>query len=246
MRVTRPRIAVLEELAEHPHSSAEEVRIGVTKRLGSISTQAVYDVLHILTEKNLLRCIEPKGLVPRYELSRNHNHHHLVCRECSQIIDVKCKNPNPPCLDISNPHGFIIDEAEITFWGFARTAERKRIRKAKKMLNKNTVGQLKIAGNTAEYTEKIPLEAVFAAAMPEEAAELLDTLCKYLKTVYPSAEIVLSDLTGAPGRIQLISVAEDLKNTGNETGEKAKYPAAETVSLRKHRDSFSAPAESAW
>lgn len=117
LRVTKPRIAVLEELAKHPHSSAEEVKTGVTKRLGSISTQATYDVLHVLTEKNLLRCIEPQGSVPRYELQRNHNHHHLVCRNCYKIIDVKCKNPNPPCLDIDDAHGFMIDEAEVTFWG---------------------------------------------------------------------------------------------------------------------------------
>lgn len=117
LRVTKPRIAVLEELADNPHSTAEEVRIGVTERLGSISTQAVYDVLHALTEKNLLRCIEPQGSVPRYELQRNRNHHHLICRNCYKIIDVKCKDPHPPCLHVDDPHGFTINEAEITFWG---------------------------------------------------------------------------------------------------------------------------------
>ncbi|WP_353065749.1 Fur family transcriptional regulator [Arcanobacterium hippocoleae] len=74
-------------------------------------------MLHTLTEKDLLRCIAPKGSVPRYELQRNRNHHHLVCRNCCKIIDVKCKNPNPPCLDIDNAYDFIIDEAEVTFWG---------------------------------------------------------------------------------------------------------------------------------
>lgn len=118
LRVTKPRIAVLEELADNPHSTAEEVRIGVTKRLGSISTQAVYDVLHALTEKNLLRCIEPQGSVPRYELQRNRNHHHLICRSCYKIIDVKCKDQHPPCLHVDDPHDFTINEAEITFWGF--------------------------------------------------------------------------------------------------------------------------------
>lgn len=118
LRVTRPRLSVLEELAEHPHSSADLVRQGVTRRLGSVSTQAIYDVLHALTEKGLLREIEPHGSVPRYEIARHDNHHHLVCRECRQIVDIPCVVGSAPCLTPSDDHSFVIDEAEVTFWGY--------------------------------------------------------------------------------------------------------------------------------
>lgn len=117
LRVTRPRVSVLEELAEHPHSSADQVRIGVTRRLGSVSTQAVYDVLHTLTEKRLLREIEPHGSVPLYELAHSDNHHHLLCRACRMVVDVPCVIGSAPCLEPSDDHGFLIDEAEVVFWG---------------------------------------------------------------------------------------------------------------------------------
>ena len=117
LRVTKPRLSVLEVVAEHPHVSPENVRIGVTDRLGSVSTQAIYDVLHTLTEKGLLRRIEPAGSLPLYELSNHDNHHHLVCRECARIIDIPCVLGSAPCLEPSDDHGFVLDEAEVTFWG---------------------------------------------------------------------------------------------------------------------------------
>lgn len=116
--MTRPRLSVLEELKSRPHSTADAVRQGVIDRLGSVSTQAIYDVLHTLTEKRLLREIEPHGSVPLYELARHDNHHHLVCRACRMIVDIPCVVGSAPCLEPSDPHGFVLDEAEVTFWGY--------------------------------------------------------------------------------------------------------------------------------
>ncbi|MFC5281661.1 Fur family transcriptional regulator [Arcanobacterium canis] len=117
LRVTKPRLSVLHELTQHPHSTADDVRRGVTERLGRVSTQAIYDVLHALTEKGILRKIEPAGSVPLYEVSNHDNHHHLVCRHCRTVIDIDCVVGYAPCLTPSNDHGFVLDEAEVTFWG---------------------------------------------------------------------------------------------------------------------------------
>ncbi len=117
LRVTKPRLSVLEEIEQNPHSTADSVRRGVTERIGSVSTQAVYDVLHALTDKGLLRMIEPAGSVPRYELANHDNHHHLVCRNCQKVVNIPCVVGNPPCLEPVDNHGFTVDEAEVTFWG---------------------------------------------------------------------------------------------------------------------------------
>ncbi len=118
LRVTKPRLAVLGVLARKPHATAEDVRLGVIDTLGSVSTQAVYDVLHALTESGIVRCIEPAGSVTRYEILYQKNHHHLVCRNCYTIIDIACAIGRPPCIDIPDDYGFDIDEAEVTFWGY--------------------------------------------------------------------------------------------------------------------------------
>jgi Fur family transcriptional regulator, stress-responsive regulator len=117
LRVTRPRLAVLSAVHEHPHSDTSSI-IGVVRDdLGEVSHQAVYDVLRALTAAGLVRCIEPPGSVARYEARVGDNHHHVVCRSCGSIADVDCAVGPAPCLTPSDDHGFVIDEAEVVFRG---------------------------------------------------------------------------------------------------------------------------------
>ncbi len=117
LRVTRPRLAVLEALTAHPHSGADTVLGVVRRELGGVSTQAVYDVLNVFADRGLARRIQPAGSVARYELRLADNHHHLVCRECGSVRDVDCATGEAPCLDAAETLGFVIDEAEVTYWG---------------------------------------------------------------------------------------------------------------------------------
>jgi Fur family transcriptional regulator, stress-responsive regulator len=117
LRVTAPRVAVLAEIQSAQHLTADQVAAAVRNRVGTISTQAVYDVLGALTRAGLLRRIEPAGSPTRYETRVGDNHHHVVCRSCGTIADVDCVVGEPPCLSPSEAGGFIVDEAEIVFWG---------------------------------------------------------------------------------------------------------------------------------
>ena len=117
LRVTRPRVAVLTAVYEHPHADTESI-IGVVREdLGEVSHQAVYDVLRALTAAGLVRRIQPSGSVARYESRVGDNHHHVVCRSCGFVADVDCAVGITPCLTASDDHGFAIDEAEVTYWG---------------------------------------------------------------------------------------------------------------------------------
>lgn len=117
LRVTAPRQAVLGVLSEHPHSTADSVAAAVRVRLGSVSTQAVYDVLAACVDAGLVRRIEPAGSAARYETRTGDNHHHVVCRTCGDTADVDCVVGEAPCLHPSTAEGFVIDEAEVVFWG---------------------------------------------------------------------------------------------------------------------------------
>jgi len=121
LRVTRTRLAVMDELAVHPHADVESIATGARNRLGSVSTQAVYDVLHALTAVGIVRHIEPTGSPARFELDNGDNHHHLVCRECGAIADVACATGTSPCLTASDDGGYLVDEAEVTYWGLCTT-----------------------------------------------------------------------------------------------------------------------------
>lgn len=117
LRVTSPRLAVLDVLAEYPHSTAEAVARLVTVRLGRVSKQAVYDVLAACTDAGLVRRIEPAGSPARFETRTGDNHHHLVCRRCGRMTDVDCAVGARPCLHPKDHAGYQLDEAEVVFWG---------------------------------------------------------------------------------------------------------------------------------
>lgn len=117
LRVTRPRVAVLTAVYEHPHADTDAIIGAVREDLGEVSTQAVYDVLRALTAAGLVRRIEPAGSVARYESRVGDNHHHVVCRSCGMIADVDCAVGDAPCLTASDDHGYSIDETEVVYWG---------------------------------------------------------------------------------------------------------------------------------
>jgi Fur family transcriptional regulator, stress-responsive regulator len=117
LRVTRPRLAVLEALDEHPHADTDAVIGLVRQHLPAVSHQAVYDVLRALTGAGLVRRIQPAGATARYETRVDDNHHHVVCRTCGSIADVECAIGHAPCLTASVDRGFTIDEAEVVYWG---------------------------------------------------------------------------------------------------------------------------------
>jgi len=117
LRLTAPRLATLRVLAERPHIAADAVAAEVRSHLGTVSTQAVYDVLRALTDAGLIRRIEPARSSALYETRTGDNHHHLACRSCGAIADVDCAVGEVPCLTPSEAHGYHVDEAEVVYWG---------------------------------------------------------------------------------------------------------------------------------
>ena len=126
LRVTRPRLAVLDVLDGGGHLEVDEIANAVRMRLDSVSTQAVYDVLGALSRAGLARRIEPAGSPARFEARVGDNHHHVVCRGCGVVADVDCVTGSAPCLDPSTADGFEVDEAEVTFWGLCPDCQRRR------------------------------------------------------------------------------------------------------------------------
>lgn len=117
LRVTQPRVAVLDAVERHPHGDTDTILSAARAALPTVSHQAVYDTLSTLTDAGIIRRIQPHGLVARYETRIGDNHHHVVCRSCGAIADVDCATGEAPCLHASNNHGFAIDEAEVIYWG---------------------------------------------------------------------------------------------------------------------------------
>jgi Fur family ferric uptake transcriptional regulator len=117
LHATAQRVAVLRAVSDRPHATADELTPIVRDQLGTISRQAVYDALSALTEKGLIRRIQPAGSSARYEDRVGDNHHHLICRSCRSVVDVDCAVGQVPCLTAADDAGYEVDEAEVIYWG---------------------------------------------------------------------------------------------------------------------------------
>jgi Fur family transcriptional regulator, stress-responsive regulator len=117
LQVTAQRLAVLRAVTARPHGTANDIADGVRREIGAISRQSVYDTLTLLTERVIIRRIQPAGSAARYEDRIGDNHHHLICRSCDRLVDVDCVVGDVPCLVPAEPGDFVVDEAEVLFWG---------------------------------------------------------------------------------------------------------------------------------
>ena len=117
VQVTAQRLAVLRAVSARSHSTAADIAEVVRSEIGAISTQAVYDALATLTDKGIIRRIQPAGSAARYEDRVGDNHHHLICRACSRMVDVDCAVGDTPCLTAADDAGYEVDEAEVIYWG---------------------------------------------------------------------------------------------------------------------------------
>jgi Fur family ferric uptake transcriptional regulator len=124
VQVTAQRLAVLRSVDAMPHATTDEIEESVRSEIGAVSRQAVYDALGTLTDKGLIRRIQPARSSARYESRVADNHHHVVCRLCGTTADVDCAVGERPCLEAVDNHGFEIDEAEVIYWGTCPACQR--------------------------------------------------------------------------------------------------------------------------
>jgi Fur family ferric uptake transcriptional regulator len=117
IQITAQRLAVVRAVAGRPHVTADEVSDVVRAEIGAISRQSVYDTLGVLVSRGLIRRIQPSGSPARFETRVGDNHHHLICRACGRMVDVDCAVGAAPCLTAADGNGYVIDEAEVIYWG---------------------------------------------------------------------------------------------------------------------------------
>lgn len=122
LSLTSVRLAVLEALNDHPHVDAAFLYEKVQEKISTASKQAIYNNLNTLVEHGIVREIKPKGHASLYETRAGDNHHHIVCRKCNLVRDTDCKG-EAPCLTPTDDHGFVLDEAEVIFWGLCPSCQ---------------------------------------------------------------------------------------------------------------------------
>jgi Fur family peroxide stress response transcriptional regulator len=106
LKVTHQRLEIYRELlmaTDHP--TADSLHQRLRMKLPTISLDTVYRTLATLANRGLINRVETAESLARFEATRI-RHHHLICRNCGEIMDFGWA---------------LIDEVplpdEITHWG---------------------------------------------------------------------------------------------------------------------------------
>ena len=117
VRLTNQRIEILIYLkGNFTHPTAEEVYLGVRKKLPRISRATVYQNLKFLSDKGFILEVDVKG-VSRFEPVIG-PHHHLICRVCGKIMDFESKELTDYAMKIVKKiNDFDIKSTNSNFYG---------------------------------------------------------------------------------------------------------------------------------
>lgn len=124
LRATTGRVEALRSLAHLRHATTAELHAAVAKSMGSVSVQSMHNIMHDLTEHDLVYKVDlPYSSGAVYEIFENDNHHHVQCVVCHRLEDIDCVIGEAPCVTPSHTHGMRLLQAAITFRGVCQSCE---------------------------------------------------------------------------------------------------------------------------
>lgn len=116
-RLTPQRLTILEVLSEsHCHLTPGEIFELASRNLPGLTEPTVYRTLNFLAENGLVLVAHIGNGQLVYEYA-DHDHHHLICRVCQQMLDIDHGVLQDLYQKIELQTGFKIDSLHVTFFG---------------------------------------------------------------------------------------------------------------------------------
>ncbi|OPJ63625.1 Fur family transcriptional regulator [Clostridium oryzae] len=121
-KLTPQRRAVVDIISENEgkHLTAEEIYDLVKVDCPEIGLATVYRTLILLEDIGLVSHLDLGDNCNRYELvheNENHQHHHLICLQCSKVIEVEGDLLEELESNIENKYNFKIENHSVKFFG---------------------------------------------------------------------------------------------------------------------------------
>jgi Fur family ferric uptake transcriptional regulator len=118
LRMTPQRAAILHALHHTGgHLSPAQVYETARKEYPRLTEPTVYRALEELTEKKFLLAAHIGSGRMVYELAEDHNHHHLICRECHAEIEINHVALERLFGELESSSGYRFIDSHVTFFG---------------------------------------------------------------------------------------------------------------------------------
>ena len=129
-KLTPQRRATLNVIIENKgeHLNTEEIYELVRKDCPEIGLATVYRTLQLLEEMDIISRINLDDGCSRYEIKtddEDHQHHHLICQECSKIIEVKIDLLDHLEKEIEKEYDFDIKDHKLKLFGLCTDCKQK-------------------------------------------------------------------------------------------------------------------------
>jgi len=116
-RLTPQRELILDAVDTLGHATPDEVLAEVRKSSSALNISTVYRTLEVLEQLGLVRHAHLSDRAPTYHSIRDHEHFHLVCRNCHKVISVGPDVLRPLLASLDTDFGFTADVGHLPVFG---------------------------------------------------------------------------------------------------------------------------------
>lgn len=117
LRATSARVAVLAEISELGHTTADQLHAALLPRLPAVSLSTVYRTLDALTDHGLIRHAHLGGSTPSYYLASEAEHAHLVCNQCGSVENLTGQPLQRFVSDLDRSARFTVNTSHLSVEG---------------------------------------------------------------------------------------------------------------------------------
>jgi Fur family ferric uptake transcriptional regulator len=116
-RLTPQRELILDAVDTLGHATPDEVLAEVRKKSSALNVSTVYRTLEVLEDLGLVRHAHLSDRAPTYHSVRDHEHFHLVCRNCHKVVSVDPDVLEPLRTRLREEFAFEPDVGHLTVFG---------------------------------------------------------------------------------------------------------------------------------
>lgn len=116
-RLTPQRELILRAVESLGHATPDEVLAEVREQSAAINVSTVYRTLEVLEELGLVRHAHLSDRAPTYHSVTEHEHFHVVCRNCHRIISVDPDVLADVVRRLRDEQAFVVDIGHLTVFG---------------------------------------------------------------------------------------------------------------------------------
>lgn len=120
LRLTPQRALILRAVEELGHATPDQVHAQLRTRSEAVNLSTVYRTLELLDELGLIRHAHLADRAPTYHAVSDHEHFHLVCRECGKVQSKDREVLQALLSQLADTDGFTVDVGHLTVFGSCR------------------------------------------------------------------------------------------------------------------------------